>query len=107
MIKSVDIRDFTYDLPQSKIAIHPLENRDQSKLLIYKAGEIHHTQFTVLTDHLPNNSLLFFNDTKVISARLFFQKETGSKIELFLLNPTEPSSLLQLAMGATGSHATG
>ena len=102
MIKSIDIRDFTYDLPQSKIAMHPIENRDQSKLLIYKAGKINHAQFTALTDYLPNNSLLFFNDTKVIPARLFFQKETGSKIELFLLNPTD-SSLLQLAMGATGS----
>ena len=101
MIKSVDIRDYTYDLPQRKIAIHPLQNRDQSKLLVYKAGEIQHTQFTTLVDHLPGNSLLFFNDTKVIPARLFFQKETGSRIELFLLNPTKPSSLLQLAMEAT------
>lgn len=103
MIKSIDIRDYAYDLPQSKIAIHPLSERDQSKLLIYRAGEIQHTQFTTLVDHLPNSSLLFFNDTKVIPARLFFQKETGSRIELFLLNPVEPSSLLQIAMEATTS----
>ena len=103
MIKSIDIRDYAYDLPQSKIAIHPLSERDQSKLLIYRAGEIQHTQFTTLVDHLPNSSLLFFNDTKVIPARLFFQKETGSRIELLLLNPVEPSSLLQIAMEATTS----
>ena len=84
-----------------KIAVHPLENRDQSKLLVYQSGDIDHTVFSSLPDRLPLNSILFFNDTKVIPARLFFQKETGAQIELFLLNPVEPTSLLQLAMQAT------
>jgi len=101
MIKSIDIRDYSYDLPQNKIALHPLQERDQSKLLVYQDGEIKHSRFASLVDHLPKNSLLFFNDTKVIPARLFFQKETGSKIELFLLHPIAPSSLLQVAMEAT------
>jgi S-adenosylmethionine:tRNA ribosyltransferase-isomerase len=105
MIKSIDIRDYTYDLPQSKIALHPLQERDQSKLLVYKDGEIKHSRFSSLVDHLPGSSLLFFNDTKVIPARLLFQKDSGSKIELFLLNPVEPSTLLQMAMEATTSTA--
>ena len=100
---NIDIKEYSYELPTDRIATHPLQNRDQSKLLVYKEGEIHHAQFTALSDYLPNNSFLFFNDTKVIPARLFFQKETGSRIELFLLNPINPSSLLQLAMEATAS----
>lgn len=102
---SVDIKEYAYDLPSEKIANHPLQNRDQSKLLIYKAGAIRHTKFDQLPNQLPDHSILFFNDTKVIPARLFFQKETGAQIELFLLHPIEPSSLLQLAMQATTSAA--
>ncbi len=100
---NIDIKEYSYELPTDRIALQPLQIRDQSKLLVYKAGEIQHTQFTTLVDHLPTNSILFFNDTKVIPARLFFQKETGSRIELFLLQPIEPSSLLQIAMQATKS----
>ena len=105
MKQSINIRDYIYDLPGDRIATHPLENRDESKLLVYKAGEIDHTCFSALPDLLPPNSTLFFNDTKVIPARLFFQKETGAQIELFLLNPVEPNLLLQLAMQAT-SHSS-
>ncbi|MEK6781630.1 MAG: S-adenosylmethionine:tRNA ribosyltransferase-isomerase [Bacteroidota bacterium] len=102
MQPTINIKDYFYELPSDRIAIHPLQHRDQSKLLLYKAGEIRHSKFASLADELPNNSILFFNDTKVIPARLFFQKKTGAQIELFLLNPTDPSPLLQLAMEATG-----
>ncbi len=97
----IDIQDYTYDLPAHRIADHPLKERDQSKLLVYKEQEIKHSVFRSLPDYLPKNSILFFNDTKVIPARLFFQKETGAQIELFLLHPIAPSAHLQLAMQAT------
>lgn len=105
MKQSVDIREYSYDLPQERIAAHPIQNREQSKLLIYKSGEINHTIFSSLPDQLPSNSIIFFNDTKVIPARLFFQKETGAQIELFLLNPVGPTSLLQLAMQETSASS--
>jgi len=105
MDKSILIKDYTYELPENRIAQYPLAQRDQSKLLFYKDGEIKHDRFTSLPDLLPPQSVLFFNDTKVIPARLRFQKETGATIEIFLLNPIAPSTLVQLAMGAT-SHAT-
>ena len=101
----INIKEYSYELPANRIATHPLENRDQSKLLNYKGGEISHCKFVALPDLLPSNSILFFNDTKVIPARLFFQKETGAQIELFLLNPVEPTSLLQLAMQATSGSS--
>ncbi|MBK5279177.1 MAG: S-adenosylmethionine:tRNA ribosyltransferase-isomerase [Bacteroidia bacterium] len=101
MDQHINIKDYSYDLPAERIALHPLLNRDQSKLLVYNAGEINHVLFASLADHLPKNALLFFNDTKVIPARLFFQKQSGSTIELFLLNPIVPS-LLQLAMETRG-----
>ncbi len=101
MNPTINIKDYSYELPTDRIATHPLQNRDQSKLLVYKDGKITHTQFSSLAEQIPVNSLLFFNDTKVIPARLYFQKETGAQIELFLLNPIQPSALLQLAMEAT------
>ncbi|MFZ6012733.1 MAG: S-adenosylmethionine:tRNA ribosyltransferase-isomerase [Bacteroidota bacterium] len=97
----LNINDFIYDLPAERIALYPLAERDQSKLLFYHSGKIEHTRFYTLADHLPENSFLFFNDTKVIPARLQFKKETGAEIEIFLLNPLQPSSLLVEAMHAT------
>lgn len=81
------LHQFQYDLPDERIARFPLARRDQSKLLVYRRGTITHTQFNQIPEWLPKNSLLVFNDTKVIPARLFFQKPTGALIELFLLNP--------------------
>src|SRR5687768_5233545 len=97
---AININDFTYDLPPDKIALYPLEDRDKSKLLAYRKGNISHHTFKAITDLLPNNILLFFNNTKVIPARLLFKKESGADIEIFLLNPTIPSSLLADAMQA-------
>ncbi len=99
----LNINEYKYDLPQEKIALYPLEERDQSKLLIYRDGEITHSHFYQLDQFLPENSILFFNDTKVIPARLIFQKETGAEIEIFLLNPVSPSPLVAVAMEAKGS----
>src|SRR5688572_13837345 len=100
MSTPIHIQDFTYNLPESNIAVHPLTARDESKLLVYRQGKIQHEFFQSLTDFLPGNSTLFFNDTKVIPARIYFQKETGAAIEIFLLSPTEPSAIMAEAMRA-------
>ncbi len=99
---SLDLNDYQYHLPEQRIAQHPLQERDGSKLLIYNQGEIHHQKFRDIGQFLPNPCTLVFNDTKVIPARLFFKKETGALIEIFLLNPLSPSLDLQLALQAHG-----
>lgn len=96
-------KDYEYDLPPAQIALYPLAERDQSKLLVYKQGTIGHHQFNQVADFLPEASTLFFNDTKVIPARLFFQKDTGATIEIFLLNPADSTLLVQQAMVTTMS----
>ena len=96
----IDINEYKYNLPNEKIALHPLPERDQSKLLVFKNGLIEHATFSELDTHLPNDATLFFNNTKVIPARLIFKKETGAEIEIFLLNPLLPSSIISLAMEA-------
>ena len=93
--------DYTYTLPPDKIAAYPLPARDTSRLLVYKEKQISHSTFTLLGEHLPPNAFLFFNNTKVIPARLHFRKESGAHIEIFLLNPVRPSTLMSETMGAT------
>lgn len=85
--KHILIEDYDYPLPEERIAKFPLEQRDRSKLLCYRNGEIAESQFFHVPELLPANSLLIFNNTKVIHARLFFQKATGSTIEVFCLEP--------------------
>ena len=85
-----DLNPYQYHLPEEKIAKHPLDQRDASKILIYRKGKIIHDQFSNTLKHLPNHSTVFFNNTKVISARLFFLKPTGAKIEVFLTEPRKP-----------------
>ena len=97
----LSILDFSYDLPQARIAQHPLAQRDQSKLLQYQQSEIRDHVFTDLPDLLPNNALLLFNNTRVVQARLLFRKESGGLIELFCLEPLLPSAEVQTAMLAT------
>ena len=87
--KNLSINDFNYDLPEEKIAVYPLPERDQSKLLIYQNGNISEDIYRNIADHLPENSFLVFNDTKVIKARILFQKPTGAVIEIFCLEPYE------------------
>jgi len=77
------VSDFNYDLPDKKIAKFPLPERNSSKLLIYKNGKISEDKFNQLSNYIPENNLLVFNDTKVIHARLEFQKKTGARIEIF------------------------
>lgn len=85
--RQLSITDFTYDLPADRIAHFPLEQRDASRLLIYKNGISGEDQYHNIATHLPANSLLVFNDTRVIEARLLFQKPTGGVIEIFCLEP--------------------
>jgi len=98
MIMNLDVNDYTYNLPPERIAQYPLPQRDQSKILIYDKGEIKHEKFINISEFLSRESTLIFNETKVIPARLLFQKETGAIIEIFLLNPVRPSTLLLEAM---------
>ncbi len=88
--RDIKISDFTYDLPESRIAKYPLTERDKSKLLVWQNGSIKETIFEKSLDFIPENAQLIFNNTRVIHARLFFRKETGSKIEIFCLEPDEP-----------------
>ena len=94
----VQLADYTYTLPEEKIAQHPLSNRDASKLLHYNQGIIQHKIFRQLPELLPENSLLILNNTKVLPARLYFKKSTGAIIELFLLEPSSPSKEMATAM---------
>lgn len=89
--KHIRISEFNYPLPDERIAKFPLPVRDQSKLLLYRHGEVTEDIFTSLPDYLPANSLITFNNTKVIQARLHFHKETGALIEVFCLEPIQPN----------------
>lgn len=98
---AVQLKDYSYQLPEEAIAKYPLAKRDQSRLLVYRQKEISHRQFRELPDLLPAKSLLFFNNTKVIPARMLFRKETGAQIELFLLQPVSPSTIMSEALSQT------
>jgi S-adenosylmethionine:tRNA ribosyltransferase-isomerase len=89
--KNIKISDFSYDLPESKIARYPLAERDLSKLLVFRNGGIEESVFKNCADFIPENTQLVFNNTRVIHARMLFKKETGSKIEIFCLEPVEPN----------------
>lgn len=89
--KHIRISEYNYSLPDERIAKFPLPVRDQSKLLVYRKGEITETQFTALPHYLPEGSLMIFNNTKVIQARMHFPKSTGAVIEVFCLEPIAPN----------------
>lgn len=91
MAKEFEIEEYNYELPEERIAKFPLDQRSKSKLLVWEKGKISHTVFDQATEHIPADSLLVFNDTKVIAARLLFQKTTGAHIEIFLLHPEQPT----------------
>lgn len=88
-IKNISIDEYDYPLPEDRIAKYPLAERDASKLLVLKDGKIQASQFKHIGEFLPEKALLVFNETKVIRARLQFQKETGSHIEIFCLEPEQ------------------
>jgi len=96
--RTLSIKDFTYSLPEERIAKYPLSERDASKLLIYKEEKIEKDIYRNIAGHIPSNSLLVFNDTKVVEARLLFQKPTGGVIEIFCLEPHEQYSDITTAM---------
>lgn len=91
MNRDISINSFTYDLPDSKIAKYPLSKRDDSKLLLLKDGKISQDIFHNLSNHIADGSIMVFNNTKVIRARVMFFKETGAKIEIFCLEPHSPA----------------
>jgi S-adenosylmethionine:tRNA ribosyltransferase-isomerase len=102
-MKEILISDYGYELPSERIALHPLSERDESKLLVYQKGDIVHTSFKNIDGFVPNNCTLFFNNTRVIPARLTFTKTSGAEIEVFILHSIEPSSLVYEAMQAVDS----
>jgi S-adenosylmethionine:tRNA ribosyltransferase-isomerase len=96
------ISDFGYDLPDEKIARYPLEKRDSSKLLIWKSGELDEGLYSGIGNYLPNPSLLVFNNSRVIEARILFQKPSGGQIEIFCLEPYPTDINIAQAMVQTG-----
>lgn len=110
--KEILLKDYTYELPAGRIAQHPLKNRDESKLLVYDKGNISEGIFKNITNYIPPNSLLIFNDTKVINARILFESQAvksqagksqaGKQIEIFCLEPADEKDI-QIAFGQTQS----
>lgn len=90
-IPEIDIKDYNYNLPEERIAQYPVKDRDKSKLLLYKNGIITSDQFSRLPDYIPGDSLLVFNNTRVIRARLLFRKESGAIVEILCLEPVNPA----------------
>lgn len=91
MQPKIKIEDYSYSLPDERIAKYPLDKRDNSKLLIFRDNNISESVFSNLPNQLPDSSFIVFNNTKVVPARLFFKKETGAVIEIFCLNPVLPN----------------
>ena len=89
-VQQINIDEYDYPLRDERIAKYPIEQRDKSKLLLYKNGEVSESAFNNLPDYLPKKSLIAFNNTRVIQARLLFTKNTGAQIEIFCLEPEEP-----------------
>jgi len=100
--KNISIFDFTYQLPENRIARFPLGERDASKLLVYQRGNITEDVYSNIAEHLPKNAFLVFNDTRVIEARLLFRKPTGGVIEIFCLEPHEKYADITTAMSQKG-----
>lgn len=88
--QQISIEDYNYSLPDERIAKFPLPKRDESKLLLYRDGKVSESIFKHITDYLPEGSLMVFNNTRVIQARLLFQRATGAQIEVFCLDPAAP-----------------
>lgn len=98
----IRIEDYSYPLPQDRIAIHPVHPRDQARLLVYRGSNIRTSHFHSLADFLPRPSALIFNETRVMPARLIFRKPTGKKIEIFCLEPVGPFPDIEVAMQQKG-----
>ncbi len=101
-MKPINISDYDYPLPDERIAKFPLDERDASKLLVYRNGDISHSRFRDIGEVLPAGSLLVFNNTRVIRARLVMHKPSGARIEVFCLEPAAPADY-ERAFAATGT----
>ena len=101
--KNISIQDYTYHLPVEKIALHPLNERDSSKLLVYHDGKIEQDVYKNIANYLPVSSFLIFNNTKVIKARLRFKKSSGAVIEIFCLEPNEKINDYSVVMNKKAS----
>jgi S-adenosylmethionine:tRNA ribosyltransferase-isomerase len=101
--KNISIADYSYDLPAGAIAYYPLAERDASRLLIYRAGELHEDIYRNIARHLPEGALLVFNNTRVVEARIVFQKPTGGQIEIFCLEPPAEYGGIAAALTQKGS----
>ena len=99
--RDIKIADYTYSLPEERIAKFPLPDRDTSKLLLYQNGEISEDIYRNIAGHIPAGSFLVFNDTKVVHARLLFTKDTGSTIEIFCLEPDDRDPDISTGMTQT------
>ena len=100
-VQNISIEDYNYPLPDERIAKYPLGERDASKLLVLKNGELTSSHFKNINDFLPKDSLLIFNETKVVRARLQFTKESGAAIEIFCLEPITGNGDYQLAFSSS------
>jgi S-adenosylmethionine:tRNA ribosyltransferase-isomerase len=96
MIPEIKIKDYNYNLPDERIAKYPLPQRDGSKLLHYKDGNVTEKRFSEIASLLPEGSIMVFNDTKVVPARLHFQRSTGAHIEIFCLEPVQPEEYVTM-----------
>ncbi|TVQ19750.1 MAG: S-adenosylmethionine:tRNA ribosyltransferase-isomerase, partial [Bacteroidetes bacterium] len=101
-IRNISIAQYTYELPEERIALHPLDKRDESNLLIYKDGDVSKEVFKNISSHLPGASLMVFNNTRVVQARLLFRKPSGAWIEIFCLEPAGTIRDIQLAFQDRG-----
>jgi S-adenosylmethionine:tRNA ribosyltransferase-isomerase len=101
--KDLSIADYTYSLPESSIAFYPLAERDSSRLLVYRHGAITETIYRDIAGELPPGSVLVFNNTRVVEARIVFQKPSGGKVEIFCLEPPPEYGGMAAAMGQTGT----
>lgn len=96
--RSISIHDYSYSLPPEKIAHYPLPERDSSKLLIWQEGNVQEDIYFNIATHIPPNSLVIFNNSKVIASRLLFQKPSGGVVEIFCLEPHEQYADITTAM---------
>ena len=96
MIPEIKIEDYNYALPDERIAKYPLSERDASKLLIYRNGNVSQGRFRNIAEQIPEGSVMVFNDTKVVPARLHFQRESGAHIEIFCLEPVLPEEYVTM-----------
>ena len=99
-MKPIYIADYNYPLPDERIAKYPLPERDHSKLLVYRDGQVSEDHFYHVGDYITPGSLLIYNNTRVIQARLEFYKTTGARIEVFCLEPLSPHDY-QLSLSST------